>query len=70
MTATVSSFPNAGEFFNLPLAIILSVVLAILLGTVLFARNRSYAGIAFIFSAAFGYAWFMTGLGQLLNCVE
>ncbi|HPO14216.1 MAG TPA: hypothetical protein PLI09_12295 [Candidatus Hydrogenedentes bacterium] len=66
--ARLFSFPNAGEFFSLTLALIFSVLLALLL--FLAVTRRKLAAYLFI---PFGWliiGWTAIGFGQLINCLE
>ncbi len=66
--AQLFSFPNAGEFFSLTLALVFSSLLALLL--FLAVSRRSWAAHVFI---PFGWlliGWTAIGFGQLMNCLE
>lgn len=66
--ARLFSFPNAGEFFSLTLALVFSGLLAVLL--IIALTQRRLAPYLFI---PFGWliiGWTAIGFGQLINCLE
>jgi hypothetical protein len=70
LAAKIGAWPNAGEFFHLPLAISLTVALAAAATVVLKAKSKSVAGSSIIVFMALAFSWFAVGYGQLINCHE
>jgi hypothetical protein len=68
LAAKLGSWPNAGEFFSLPAAVILTVILAELAAAAIRVRNCTVRGLAVIAFAPFIFVWALVGIGQLLNC--
>jgi len=63
-------WPNAGEFFYLPVAVGLTVALAATAVFVLRAKNGCIRGLLLILFMALIFSWFCIGYGQLINCHE
>ncbi|MFA5252887.1 MAG: hypothetical protein WC454_09935 [Phycisphaerae bacterium] len=70
LAAKLGSWPNAGEFFSLPAAVILTVILAGLAAAAIRVRNCTVQGLAVIAFASFTLVWALVGIGQLLNCTS
>jgi hypothetical protein len=70
LAAKVVNWPNAGEFFSLPAAMILTIILTGLAAVAIGVRNRAIRGLAVIAFASFIFVWALVGIGQLLNCTE
>jgi hypothetical protein len=70
LAAKIVDWPNAGEFFSLPAAVILTIILMGLAAAAMGIRNCAIRGIAVIGFASFILIWAIVGIGQLLNCAE
>ncbi|MCX5636731.1 MAG: hypothetical protein NTX52_03425 [Planctomycetota bacterium] len=70
LAAKIGVWPNAGEFFHLPLAVTLTVAMAAVVTVVLKAKNKSIAGVSIILFMALVLSWFAVGYVQLINCHE
>lgn len=63
----IVDFPNAGEFFSLPLALGLTALLALAIG--LYIKRPQWRPRLIIPYAAVLGVWHLIGWGQLLNCM-
>jgi len=70
LVATLGDWPNAGEFFHLPLAISFTVVLTAVVTVALKAKNKRTASLSLILFMPLSFVWFIIGFGQLLNCTS
>ena len=70
LAATFGDWPNAGEFFSLPLALVLTIALAVTTTGALKAKHGGLAGILLIVLAAVVLLWFAVGYGQLIACAS
>lgn len=66
--ARLVDFPNAGEFFHLPIAVLLTVVIFGLVLLLLLTKSRKMAGLALILFMALIFQWYFIGWCQLANC--
>lgn len=67
---SLGDWPNAGEFFHLPSAVILTVFLAADVIAALKAGDKRITSLATVLAAPLLLVWFINGFGQLLNCAE
>jgi hypothetical protein len=70
LAAKIGVWPNAGEFFHLPLAVTLTVAMAAAVTVVLKAKNKSIAGVSIILFMGLALSWFAVGYAQLIACHE
>lgn len=70
LAARFGNWPNAGEFFHLPLAVGLTVALAVIVAVALRAKDGRIAALSIVTSAPMFFCWFIVGFGQILNCAE
>jgi hypothetical protein len=70
LVAKIGVWPNAGEFFHLPLAVGLTLALAATSTVVLKTKNKGVAGLSLILFMGLVFSWFAVGYGQLINCHE
>lgn len=61
-------FPNAGEFFSLPLALALTVAVIAVIG--LYVKRERWRASIIIPYATLTALWAVIGFGQLLNCMS
>lgn len=66
--ARLTSFPNAGEFFSWPTALLLTALLAALVYCTL--RRTRLAAYCLLPYAWLLIGWYAIGFGQLMNCLE
>jgi hypothetical protein len=70
LAARFGNWPNAGEFFYLPLAVGLTVALAVIVAVALRAKDGRIAALSIVTSAPMFFCWFIVGFVQILNCAE
>jgi hypothetical protein len=63
------NWPNAGEFFSLPAALILTAILICLIAFMRFG-NRIIQSLSITAFASFILVWVLIGIGQMLNCID
>jgi hypothetical protein len=70
LAAKLGNWPNAGEFFNLTSAAVMTVLLVLLAASITWIKKASIVSLGLIFYAAFIWVWSMAAVIQLLNCVS
>lgn len=70
LAAKIGVWPNAGEFFHLPLAVTLTVAMVAVATVMLKVKNKSIAGVSIILFMALVLSLFAVGYVQFINCHE
>jgi hypothetical protein len=70
LVAKLGDWPNAGEFFSLPVAIVLTIILIGLVAVATRIHNRAIQGLTLITFAPFILIWVLIGIGQMLACTS
>jgi hypothetical protein len=70
LTAKIGSWPNAGEFFSLRLAVIMTLSLILTIALIIKIKKTSAVAFLMVYFAFYVYIWELVGIVQLLNCAE
>lgn len=70
LVAKIGGWPNAGEFFLLRLAVIMTFLLILTIALIIKIKKTSVAAFLMVYFAFYVYIWELVGIVQLLNCAE
>ena len=66
----LTNYPNAGEFFSLPVAVVLTMALTGTMAALFVTRGGTHRCLLKLLHLGLVFCWYATALMQLVNCAE